>query len=460
MPSGSHGSLAGALTTILLALLPTAASAAVDLTGPVKQWLPSSDGASWTYEWSDSAYAKTKTNEHYTLSERQGALFRLAWTTSDIDNADGANQSNGIMDFRRTPLGLVNLNWSSTPPPEPFPILCPEASGCGNSVAGALYMVIWGARSPVLAEPLVRGVRWSALGGANNDVASDNRYVGTETVSVPAFPQGVKAARIESDVTQAGALGDPYGSGSRTIWWVYGVGPIKVDFRHTGGELSQAQLTATNLRPLAAPPDANWLPLSRGQVMTFRWRNSKHMRRPSKQRFEVTQVLNGTAQVQVKSLSGPIAVSGNYLYSTRLGGITALAATTKSATRAKFPPLGPRSQPASQRRHLVTPFDFLSYGFNPVLPDYPSRGQEWKSNRGSRDFRVFGTTGESKVLGIRRVRTPAGRFRALVVQSHLKQGGFRFGSGVRTSWFAPGKGLVKLVFRHRDGSVSTIDRLD
>jgi hypothetical protein len=27
---------------------------------------------------------------------------------------------------------------------------------------------------------------------------------------------------------------------------------------------------------------------------------------------------------------------------------------------------------------------------------------------------------------------------------------------VRTSWFAPGKGLVKLVFRHGDGSVSEV----
>jgi hypothetical protein len=57
------------------------------------------------------------------------------------------------------------------------------------------------------------------------------------------------------------------------------------------------------------------------------------------------------------------------------------------------------------------------------------------------------------------VRVPAGRFRAVAVRSTLRQEGFRFGSGTRTSWFAPGKGLVKLVFRHRDGSVSTVERL-
>jgi hypothetical protein len=66
-------------------------------------------------------------------------------------------------------------------------------------------------------------------------------------------------------------------------------------------------------------------------------------------------------------------------------------------------------------------------------------------------------TGTTAVTGVQSVRVPAGSFRALVVKSTLKQAGFPFGSGTRTSWFAPGKGLVKLVFRHGDGSVSTVE---
>jgi hypothetical protein len=65
-------------------------------------------------------------------------------------------------------------------------------------------------------------------------------------------------------------------------------------------------------------------------------------------------------------------------------------------------------------------------------------------------------SGSAKVVGIQRVRVPAGSFNALVVRASLRQPGFRFGSGIRTSWFAAGKGLVKLVFRHGDGSVSTV----
>jgi hypothetical protein len=60
------------------------------------------------------------------------------------------------------------------------------------------------------------------------------------------------------------------------------------------------------------------------------------------------------------------------------------------------------------------------------------------------------------VLGVQTVRVPAGTFRALAVRSVLTQRGHPFGSGVRTMWFAPGHGLVKLLFRHRDGSTSLV----
>jgi hypothetical protein len=57
------------------------------------------------------------------------------------------------------------------------------------------------------------------------------------------------------------------------------------------------------------------------------------------------------------------------------------------------------------------------------------------------------------------VRVPAGTFQALELQSTLTQRGFPFGSGVRTMWFAAGRGLVKLVFKHRDGSTSVVQLL-
>jgi hypothetical protein len=440
-----------------LLLLPAGSARAAGLDDPAEQWLPYTDTADWVYAWSDSAYSPTPRKEHFTVTSRSGALFRLGW--EEVDPPAGQTPSSGIVDYQNTDAGLVNLNYQSTPPPPEFPILCASASSCGNSLAGTHYLLIWGTRSPTLAEPLLAGTRWSSQGGANNDVASDNRYVGRERVVVPAFPDGIEAARVDSTITQAGALGDPYGSGVRSIWWVRGVGPVRIVFKHAGGETTESNLQSTSLTPAPLPADANLLPLTRGTSVTLRWRNSRHMKRWSRQRFTVSQVVNNSARVDVKGLSGPIKVAGNYTFSTRLSGVTNLATFTKAASRATFPNLGPRGAAPADRRRFYTPYDLMVFGFNPILPVRPTTGESWRSSRDSRDFKIFGVTGVSTILAPRKVKTPAGTFTAVGVRSRLTQAGYRFGSGTRTSWFAPGEGLVKLTFAHRDGSVSTVERV-
>ena len=441
-----------------LLVFPAVASAA-SLEDPFNQWLPDSDAATWTYGWSDSQYAPKVTKEQYSVVGRSGAAFRLGWTTDGLGNGDGTQSGSGTVDYRRTTAGLIVTNWSASQPPPQFPVLCASAAQCGNSVAGTHFMLIWGTRSPALAEPLVQGTAWGTTGGANNDVSSANRYVATEKVKVPAFPEGVMAAKVQSDVTQAGALGDPYGSGVRTVWWVWGVGPVKIDFRHSGGAVQTSELYSTNLIPKPAPSDANFLPLTVGKSQDFRWRNSRHMKKWSRQRFTVAQVVNNTARLDVKSISGQIKVAGSYVLSSRLTGLQSVNTFTKAASKAKFPPLGPRSAPKSKRRHFFTPFDLMTYGFNPIFPAYPEKDQDWANDPQSADWSAYGVTGHSKVLGFRKVKVPAGTYTALGVESTLTQKGFRFGSGRRESWFAADKGLVKLVFHHRDGSVSTVERL-
>ena len=454
MGSRLLGCLAAALTC--LAVFAAGASAA-SLEDPFNQWLPDSDSATWTYAWSDSQYAQTPTKEQYTVAGRAGASFRLAWTTENLGNPDDAQSSSGSVDYSRTATGTIVTNWSATPPPQQFPILCASPSQCGNSLAGTHFMVIWGSRSPLLMEPLVTGTAWSTTGGANNDVSSVNRYLGTEKVKVPAFPDGVMAAKVESNLTQAGAIGDPYGSGVRTVWWVWGVGPVKVGFRHSGGAIEQAELYGTNLTPRPMPSDANYFPLQSGTKQSFRWRNSKHMRTWSTQRFTVSQVVNNTARVDVQSVKGPIKVAGSYVLSSRLTGLTNVSTFTKAASKAKFPALGPRG--TKTQRHFFTPYDLMTFGFNPVLPAYAETGQTWDYDKEGPDWRAYGVVGHSKVIGFRTVRVPSGKYTALVVRTTMSQKGFRFGSGTRESWFAPKKGLVKLVFHHNDGSVSTVERL-
>jgi hypothetical protein len=448
-----------AVMATLLALLcfPGVAGAAGDLDDTADQWLPRSDGAEWVYAWSNSDYQPSARKERYRVVARSGTSFRLQWEELETRPTDTASAGN--IDFKHTEAGLVNLNYQSTQPPPQFPILCASATECGNSLAGPMYMLIWGTRSPTLAEPLLRGTRWNSLGGAGNDVASANRYVRHSKQVVPAFPAGIDTARVDSEITQAGAIGDPFGSGIRSVYWVRGVGPVRIVFRHAGGEISRADLISTNLKPRPLPPETNLLPLNRGDSAVYRWRNSRHMRQWSRQRMDVIDVVNNSARVDVKHLSGPINVAASYTFSTRLSGVTHLSASTRAATRARFPPLGPRGASGDRRRRFFTPIDLMVFGFNPVVPVYGRPGESWRSSRETRDWRIFGVTGSSKLLGERNIRVAGRRYAAQAVRSRLRQKGFPFGSGTRTSWFASGKGLVKLVFRHADGSVSTVERV-
>lgn len=438
-------------------LLTAAGTAAAD------DWLPHPTNAQWQYDWSDSTYDPSGTVENVIVSQVSGASFTLSWADrADQPPPAGASQFScpsgadlGWMAFEDSSGGLLNTNWSSCPPPANMPDLCPAtATGCPDSLAGTLYGVIWGNRNPVLSEPLLQGTTWNAVGGVQGEVTSTSQYEGIRLVKVPAFPAGVEASLIKTSLALGdGSEGDDYGSGIRYTWWVRGVGPVKVVFYHADGEnsISTASLLQTNLEPQAPFPDANYFPLQQGLSGKYEWTNTKHMRQPEIERVTVQAVSNRTAEVQAKSVSGPIRAAGSYEFTTGLDGLRSPSGSNAAASLVKFPPLG-------HGRHFFTPIDLMTYGFNPVLTAYPQAGQSWHSGNAV-DFQVYGVKGTSWVVGIRRVHVPAGTFEALEVRSILTQRGHPFGSGVRTMWFAAGRGLVKLVFQHRDGSTSVVQLL-
>jgi hypothetical protein len=437
------------LVAVIAGVLWNVAPAAAD------DWLPHNADATWTYSWSDSAYLPVAVTENVTVKSQSGSTFVLAWTQGDPN----APTAQGTVSFQDTDSGLNNTDWSSTPPPPSFPILCAQASGCGNSLASTYYDIIWGSRAPVIAEPLTQGYTWTGIGGAQNDVSGTSTYIGQQPVTVPAFPDPVVAAVVKTRLTQAGALGDPYGSGTRTVWWVYGVGPVKVEFDHAGGTgapVTTSVLQSTSLKPEAVPSDVDWFPLKQGLTERYRWTNTKHLGQPEVEQVAIQAAQNQTARFTVTSVSGPIRTSASYGYTARASGVTNLWAAARATSLAKFPPLGPKSAKPADRRHFFTPFDLMNFGFNPILPEYAKAGDTWKSAPSGTDFDAYGVTGTSTVLGVQTVHVPAGTFSALAVRTTLTQPGFPFGSGTRTCWFAPGKGLVKLTFKHRDGSTSQV----
>ena len=422
-------------------------------------WFPHPAGATWTYAWSDSTYAPAPTTEKVTVKSEKDPTYILAWTTDGQGNSTDAVSSQGTMTFEDTDQGISVVDWSSTSPPPTFPVLCASSTGCGNSLAGTLYLVAWGSRNPLLAEPLIAGAAWTSTGGFQNDVTSTSSYLGMRKVTVPAFSQPVEAAGVQTQVTQAGAQGDPYGSGTRTVWWVYGVGPVLTTFQHAGGgkaDVTTSTLQSTSLTPLPPPSDVDFFPFKKGLSLTYSWTNTKYLKKPEVEKFAIDEVANKSARFTVQNVSGPITVKGTYGFSKSVNGVTNLWGTTSSATLAKFPALGPHGAPAARRNHFVTPFDLMNFGFDPILSANPTTGESWSSSHGSSEFTTYAVTGSTTVIGMRTVMVPAGTFTALVVRSTLKQPGFPYGSGTRTCWFAPGKGLVKLVFDHGDGSVSTV----
>src|SRR5262245_31993068 len=376
-------------------------------------WLPHPSDATWTYQWSDTAYQETPTKEKVTVKSNKGRTFTLAWTTADeeLANPDDAAVSVGTVDFQESNSGVVNSDWSSNAPPPGFPVLCAKAEQCGNSLASTYYNLIWGSRNPLLSEPLLKGTTWTSNGGATNDVTASSRYLGHEQVTVPAFPGPVTAAKVRTEVTQTGALGDPYGSGVRTVWWVWGVGPVKVVFAHAGGAnapVTSSVLTATSLTPKPSPSDEPYFPLVKGKAATYRWTNSRYLKEPVVEKVTTSSAANGSAQFTVASVSGPIRVEGQYGYTLRLDGLTSIFSTTRSQSLAKLPPLGPKASPPDKRRHFTTPFDLMNFGFNPVFSAYPQTGESWTAAHTGRDFQSYGVTGTTKVLGVRRVTVPAG----------------------------------------------------
>ncbi len=452
-----------------IALLACSAAAHAD------PWLPHPAGATWRYEWTDSVYNPSGTIENVDVQYQSGNNFMLAWADSD-DLIPAAGESLsvaclsstegdiGTVSLSDSNVGPINSSWGFCGQPSGDAILCATADGCDNGLSSALLDVIWGDRSPVIYEPLLQGRSWTATGGATNDVSSSSTVLGQQRVKVPAFPNGVMAAVVRTQIIQTDAIDSGYGSGIRTTWWVDGVGPVKVIFDHAGGEMdpyglpavTSVELLSTNRVPQQPPPDANYFPLQQG-THTFEWTNTKHLQQPEIESITVDPLEESNvvswneAVASVKSVSGPMRVSGEYVFSLGLNGLTNLLGDSEASTLVRFPSLG-------HGRHFLTPLDLMVYGFNPILPAYGQPGEHWKSGNPA-DFNVFGVTGSTAVIGTAKVRVPAGSFTALVVRSVLTQRGHPFGSGIRTSYFAAGRGLVKLVFQHRDGSTSVIELL-
>ena len=216
----------------------------------------------------------------------------------------------GAVAFQETTAGLVNTDWSSTPPPSAFPILCAVVAGCNNSLASTYYNVIWGTRAPVLAAPLLKGTSWAKhrrrpgrrgehvrlrrhrarRGARRSPTASERRRCA---------PRSRRPAR---SAIRTGAASGPSGGCTASA-------RSRSSFQHTGGGAAVATsvLVNTNQTAKAPPPDGRYFPLVRGAKARYSWTNTKHLKKPSRaggdhgSRRERLRALLGQAPVRADS---------------------------------------------------------------------------------------------------------------------------------------------------------------
>ena len=167
----------------------------------------------------------------------------------------------------------------------------------------------------------------------------------------------------------------------------------------------------------------------------------KHFKEPEVQTFTIDQVANGSAQFDRDERVRADQGAGRVRVHAAARRPHEHLGDDEAQSLAKLPPLGPRSLPVEQAPsllHAVRP-DGLRIQSGPAGVSRRRNDLDARRER-TRLRRSTASPATRACSACRRCKVPAGKFKALAVQPMLKQPGFPFGSGTRTSWFAPGKG--------------------
>ena len=225
-----------------------------------------------------------------------GPGFRVSWQEFGLGATSSRRRARPTS---ARPRPGPNLNYQSMTPPLQFPPLCAAAAQCGNSLAGSYFLAIWGAarrrwssRSSPLDVRAARATRsWAPIATA-----------AAQRVAGPVHPAGIEAAKVESVVTQTGALGDPFGRACAPSGGLTASVPCGSS---SGTPVAARAWPSSRARRRPGPAERPLhVPLAQGVRATFRWRNDKHMRRWSVQRARVVRTLNNSSRVEVRDLSG------------------------------------------------------------------------------------------------------------------------------------------------------------
>ena len=132
--------------------------------------------------------------------------------------------------------------------------------------------------------------------------------------------------------------------------------------------------SARTCRSSSTPNVDTWFPFTKGWKATYRWTNTRHLARPVVERYHVDAAAATSPRARS---SGPIEAEGNYRYLDDGRRAGELLGDDALGLAADAPGLGPKAAPPAKRRRFATPFDLMDFGFNPLLPAYPTGKDVW-----------------------------------------------------------------------------------
>ena len=229
---------------------------AVDLDDPAAQWLPRTRRRDLDVPVVQQRLRAGPRTERYALTARAGdRLPGRAGRSSSCGPT--RSRPRGFAGLPHTPTPAWSTSTSSPRPRRRSSRSCARPrSRCGNTLAGTHVPTMLGGRArPCWPSRSCRARPGTPSAARTTTSTAANRYIGRESTSPSRRSRRRStAAKIESVITQAGALGDPFGT--RPAHGVVGLRRRPGEDRSSStpaARASFAQLQSTNLAAAAAP---------------------------------------------------------------------------------------------------------------------------------------------------------------------------------------------------------------
>ncbi len=264
-----------------------------------KDYLPTTQGTTWTYKWKNDYYNETyiekiKVSDGHNPSIHGNVVCTLL---ANVKTVDGNDESSGQFYIERTDRYLtlrgstLRLNDST--------IGLSSGSGIPYSLSPLLRNISRGIpEKGLLLFPLTKGKTWNQSNQHYWKVQEEITIEDYESVQVDAgtFPQTLKHKTVlfGADTSsffkekEERSLNNSLINGTRYIWFANGIGIVKMRYEHSNGIITEAELIDYNI----PQKNEDYFPLNLGTSWTYKWKND-YLKKPIIEKIQVVRAGDG-----------------------------------------------------------------------------------------------------------------------------------------------------------------------